>query len=89
MASFTFTVTKIQKINGIVYITWSDSSQTEISSVAEAQAIRDSLTEEIDVLKKMGIARYLRLDPNVTNPSLMEGHSITYTDTSNTMVSVS
>jgi hypothetical protein len=89
MASFSFTVTKVIKQNGNVYIRWSDGSESEFSSLAKAQEVRDSLSERKSILKDMAIARYLRVDPTAATPSLIEGHTITYTDEANSMVNVS
>lgn len=88
MASLTLTVTTVHQINGIVYVRWSDGVEQEFRSLQEARDLRDSLAQDRDVLRKMAIARYLRIDPNGTNPSLIEGHSLTYNDAINQMVVV-
>lgn len=89
MAGFTLTVTRIRQVDNKLYVQWSDGLENEFSSLADAIAVtRDTLAESKNVLRAMGIARYLRLDPTGGNPAVMVGHSITYTDTSNSMVVV-
>lgn len=88
MASLTLTVVNVIKQNGKLFVEWSDGIQQEFSSLSDAQSRRDSLSQDIEVLRKMALARYLRIDPTANNPSVIEGHSITYDDTLNTMVTV-
>lgn len=87
MASYTLTVEKVRRINGKVYILFSDGIEIEIAGLNEAKAYVGDLNKEI--LRKLALSRYLQVDPNGTNPALIEGRSITFTNESNTMVSVS
>lgn len=89
MASLTLTVTQVRQVGGKVYLRWSDGIEQEFASLAAARVVRDDLAQHRGILRSMAIARYLRLDPTGANPSLIEGHSITYTDDSNAMVGVS
>jgi hypothetical protein len=88
MAIRTLTVLKVFRNNGKAYINWSNGEQEEFSSLAEAKAFAASLTDDIAFVKKLALARYFFVDPNATNPSLIEGKTITVTNESNTMVTV-
>lgn len=88
MASLTLTVTNVVHQNGRVYINWSDGVQQEFSSLADAQTIRDNLFSNRDTLRAIALARYLRIDPDGTNPSLMQGRAITFDDTTNNIVGI-
>lgn len=89
MASVTLTVSDVRQAGGKVFVRWSDGVENEFASLADAIAFRDSLFREgRELARKMAIARYLRVDPTGSNPSLIEGRSITLTDESNTMAAV-
>jgi hypothetical protein len=89
MASVTLTVTKVLKQGGKVYVRWSDGIEQEFASLADAQAVRNDLAAQASSLaRRFAVARYLQLDPTGTNPALIEGHSVTVTDDSNSMVQV-
>ena len=89
MASITLTVSDVAAIGGRVYVRWSDGVEQEFSSLASARGVRDGLADQArELARNFAIARYLRVDPNGQNPSLIEGHSITMTDESNNMVVV-
>lgn len=85
----TITCTEVVQQDGKVYLNWSDGIQTEYSSLAQAIAERDQLyANGKETLRSMAIARYLRADPTASNPSIIEGHAIAYTDRINRMVEV-
>lgn len=68
---------------------WSDNTQQEFSSLADAQSLCDELAANKDLLKILAIARYLRQDPTASTPSIIEGKTITFDDTTNNLVTVS
>lgn len=86
--TLSLTVVSVRKISGRIYITFSDGSQADFGSLVEAQNYANKY-DPADVIRRMGIRRYLIIDPTASTPSLIEGHSVTYTDQSNSMVSVS
>lgn len=89
MASLTLTVTDVRSSGGRVYVEWSDKVVQEFGSLAAAQRYVDGLFRDgREIARKFALARYLRVDPTGSNPSLIEGHSITLTDENNTMASV-
>lgn len=88
MASLTLTVTDVVHADGRVYINWSDGVQQEFGSLADAQAARDNLFSNRDTLRAIALARYLRIDPDGSNPGLMEGRDITFDDTTNSIVNI-
>lgn len=86
---FSLTCSKVVKSGGRVYVTWSNGVQDEFSSIEDATAMRDELYANGEAIaRRMAIARYLRADPMASNPSLLEGHTIKYTDAINSMVTV-
>lgn len=89
MASLTLTVEKVTRQSGRVYIDFSNGTQLEFSSLQNAKDYVRDLTDRLpEVLMQMAIARYLFVDPDGENPSLIEGRSITITNENNTMVRV-
>lgn len=90
MATFTLTVTNVRRVNGKVYITYSNGDEDEYASLQQALDERDALFAMGQrILKRLVMARYLRVDPTANNPSLIEGHSITFNDNINNMIVVS
>ena len=90
MASVTLTVSDVRQAGGKVFVHWNDGVVQEFNSLADAVSYRDGLFRfGRELARQLAIARYLRVDPTGSNPSLIEGHSITLTDENNTMASVS
>lgn len=89
MASLTLTVTDVFQRSGRVYVRWSDKVEQEFRSLEEARRFAQELTQDRTFLRRLAIARYLQVDPTGSDPSLIEGHSITVTNENNTMVTVS
>lgn len=88
MASVTVTVRSIRQVGGTVFVRWSDKSEQEFRGLAEARAYARDADFLRDAAKRLLIARYLRLDNAGSNPSLLEGHSLTLTDENNSMAVV-
>lgn len=85
----TIVCTNVETINGTIYVTWDDGAQQEFRSLDDAIAMRDELyADGKQILRRMAIARYLRVDPTASNPSIIEGHSIRYSDNIDTMTEV-
>ena len=81
------TVSDVRQINGRVYVLWSNGEEDEYASLADALDQRDALLASgATTLKRLAISRYLRIDPTGSNPSILIGHSIRYTDDLNGMV---
>lgn len=89
MATKALSVVKVFNRNGRAYINWSDKSQSEFRSLEHAKEYVRELTEDNEFLRRLALARYFFIDPNATNPNLIEGRTITVTNESNTMVTVS
>lgn len=88
MASKSLTVNQVFRRNGKIYLNWSDKSQSEFESLADAKEFVRSLTDDVSFAKKLALARYFQVDPTASNPTLIEGRTITITNESNTMVTV-
>lgn len=92
MASFTLGVRAVRRVGGKVHVLFTDKIGVEFASLQDAKdyAHGDPLAagSTKDGMRKLLIARYLRVDPTGANPGLIEGRSITLTDDSNTMVTV-
>lgn len=89
MASVAVTVSTVRRINGIVYVRWSDGVENQFDSLADAKTFIQDGDAFRDIARRMLIARYLRVDPTGNNPGLIEGRTMTLTDENNTMAVVS
>lgn len=89
MASRQLTVTRVFRRNGRQYINFSDKQQLEFSSVEQAREYAASLLEDASFLRKLALARFFFLSPDGSNVGILEGRSITVTNESNNMVTVS
>lgn len=89
MPSRSLTVTKVFRRNGRAYIRFSDKLEKEFASLAEAKEYAQSVVDDLEFLRKLAMCRYFQVDPNATNPNLIEGRTITVTNESNNMVVVS
>lgn len=89
MATRQLTVTKVFSRNGKRFVNFSDKQQLEFSSVEQARSYAASLTEDVDFLRKLALARFFFLSPDGTNAGLLEGRTVTVTNESNNMVTVS
>ncbi len=88
MPSRSLTVTKVFRRNGKAYINWSDKNQNEFESLQDAKDYANSVVNDLEFLRKLALCRYFQLDGNATNPSLIEGRTVTVTNESNNMVTV-
>lgn len=77
----TITCRNVRRANGKVYVKWSDKSENEFASLAEAKEFIYALRDDPDLLKRLFLAVYLTRDPNGTNPTIIEGHTITFDPT--------
>lgn len=83
------TVQDVQQVGGKVYIRWSDKTENEFTSLEAAQQFAAFSGEEgRNILRRLGLGRYLALDPDASNPPMIEGHSIRFTSQLNRMVEV-
>lgn len=82
------TVNRVRRIGGRVYVRWSDKTEQDFGSLEEA---REKVASKLDreTLRALALSRYLFIDPNGTNPGLIEGRTITFTNENNAMVAVS
>lgn len=88
MASVAVTVATVRRVAGRVYVRWTDGTEDEFDSLADAKAFIQDGDSFRQIAKRMLIARYLRVDPTGNNPNLIEGRTMTLTDDSNTMAVV-
>ena len=93
MASHSLIITSVRFANGRAYIRWSDNSEDEFDSKADVtEFVRSAFEDKAAAnkfLKAIGLARYLRVDPQMNNPALIEGRTITITNESNTFGTIS
>lgn len=90
MASLSLTVQKLFRRNGKAYINWSDKTQQEFSSLADVREFASISGDDAKTLaRKLALSRYFQLDPTAATPGLIEGRTVTITNESNSMVSVS
>lgn len=88
MASYSLTVVDVFAQSGRVYVRFSDKTVVEFRSLADAKEYATRGVDK-DLLRRLVLNRYFEVDPNGSNPSLIEGRTITATNESNTMVVVS
>lgn len=82
------TVTKVTTQGGKVYVEFG-KTQREFGSLAEAKEYADfPVAEGREILHRLAISRYLAIDPTASNPSVIEGHSIAFTNDLHRMVEV-
>lgn len=89
MASRTLTVTDARRVSGVTYIRFDDGEILELASIEHAREYIAPLRNNIkDLTKMFAVARLLHLDPTGANLNSIVGHSITVTNETNDMVSI-
>lgn len=82
------TVTDVENTGGKVFVRFG-KHEREFGSLEEARQFASfDGGEGREILHRLAMNRYLRLDPDGSNPGIMEGHSITFTNELNRMVEV-
>ena len=88
IAPFRQTVDDVDGSGGTVRIRFGKTTM-EFSTLEQAKQFATfSAGEGQTVLRRLALARYLAIDPTASNPAVMEGHSIAFTDQLNRMVEV-
>ena len=76
----------VVKTGGKVYVNWSDLVQNEFASVAQAhEYIGSPIAADIgtddgirELLRRIAIAKFLRVSPDGSNTAVMEGKTLTF-----------
>lgn len=71
------TCTDVEILGGKCYVRWSDGVELEFASIQDAKDYVQNTAKIQDVLRSMGIAKFFQVSPDGSNPSVIEGHSIT------------
>ena len=75
--ALSITCSRVVQRGGKVHVVWSDGSANEFPSLQTAKDFCQPLKDDADLLKRLFVATYLLRDPNVTDVTQIEGHTMT------------
>lgn len=77
--AMTVTCKGVTSIKGKHYVRWTDKTEMEFASLAEAKEYVQQFAGDRgrDILRAMLLAKYLESDPTGANPALLAGKAIT------------
>ena len=71
-----------------ILVKWSNGSEWEFNGKQELKGAAGAIDDDVDLARKMLLVRWIRANPTLNNPSLVEGKTITFDVTATPMIQI-